>query len=414
MIAIAKKISATLRPEQVFLMSGVLVNGGNYLYNLVLGKLLGPTQFADVAILITLLLVLSFVATTFQLVIAKFTVEFDDEAFEKFRQRSYRLASYVGIGFGALFVIFSESLQAVLKTSTSEMFVIFGVAIPVYFIMSVRRGIFQGQQEFISLSKTYQFEMWSRLVLTFLLILLCNVSPVLGVSIGIAFSFIAGLFPWKRSAKVPKSTYQFTSEEKRQIFNFILLTACYECTQIICNNSDILLVKHYFETRDAGLYASIALIGRVVYFITWMFVMMLLPKVITKKKAGEDAAPILWKYFGYTTIITFSIVLFTFLFPETTVRWLFGDAYISIAPLLGWYALATALFALSNVLAYYYLALANYLPIICAMLMGFLQIGLICYFHESLFQVILMQIIAMGTLLFLQLAYFTFHQRSKL
>lgn len=414
MIAIAKRIGVTIRPEQVFLMSGILVNGGNYLYNLVLGKLLGPTQFADVAILITLLLVLSFVATTFQLVIAKFTVEFDDQAFSKFKQRSYRLASYVGFSFGALFVVFSEQLQSVLKTSSSLMFVIFGVAIPVYFIMSVRRGIFQGQQEFVSLSTTYQLEMWSRLGITFLLILLCNVSPVLGVSIGIAFSFLAGLFPWRRSSKVPKSTYRFTSEEKRQILNFILLTACYECTQIICNNSDILLVKHYFESRDAGLYASIALIGRVVYFITWMFVMMLLPKVIAKKKTGEDAAPILWKYFGYTTIITLSIVLFTFLFPETTVGWLFGDAYISIAPLLGWYALATALFALSNVLAYYYLALANYLPIICAMLMGFLQVGLICYFHESLFQVILMQVIAMGTLLILQLGYFAFHRRNKL
>jgi len=413
-MAIAKKINATIRPEQVFLISGVVVNGGNYLYNLMLGKLLGPTQFADVAILITLLLVLSFVATTFQLVIAKFTVEFEATAFSKFKQIAYRIASYVGFGFGALFVLFSEELQLLLQTSSSGMFVIFGVAMPVYFIMSVRRGIFQGQQEFVSLSQTYQLEMWSRLGITFFLILLCNISPVLGVSLGIAFSFLAGLFPWKKTSKSKKISYRFSSEEKREIINFILLTACYECTQIICNNSDILMVKHFFASRDAGLYASIALIGRVVYFITWMFVMMLLPKVIAKKKAGEDASQILWKYFGYTTLITISIVLFTFLFPQTTVSWLFGEAYVSVAPLLGWYALATALFALSNVLAYYYLALANYVPIICSMLMGFLQIGLIYHFHENLFEVILMQIIAMGGLLLLQLGYFVFHRRSKL
>ena len=54
------------------------------------------------------------------------------------------------------------------------------------------------------------------------------------------------------------------------------LTACYELTQIIINNSDILLVKHYFDMLDAGLYASLALIGRVVYFVAWMFVMLLL------------------------------------------------------------------------------------------------------------------------------------------
>ena len=55
----------------------------------------------------------------------------------------------------------------------------------------------------------------------------------------------------------------------------------------IINNSDILLVKHYFDPYNAGLYASLALIGRVVYFTAWMFVMLLLPKVIELKKEGK-------------------------------------------------------------------------------------------------------------------------------
>jgi hypothetical protein len=39
-----------------------------------------------------------------------------------------------------------------------------------------------------------------------------------------------------------------------------MLTAFYELTQIIIN-SDIILVKHYFNNEQAGLYASLALIG---------------------------------------------------------------------------------------------------------------------------------------------------------
>ena len=77
MTALAQKVTTRLAPEQLFILSSFVVNGGNYLYNLLLGRYLGPSAFSDAAILITLLLVLSFVAMTFQLAVAKFTLEFE-------------------------------------------------------------------------------------------------------------------------------------------------------------------------------------------------------------------------------------------------------------------------------------------------------------------------------------------------
>jgi O-antigen/teichoic acid export membrane protein len=67
--------------EQLFMFSVLVVNGGNYLYNLILGRLLGPEEFADAAVLITFLLVLSFVAMSFQLMTAKFSVVFENYLF---------------------------------------------------------------------------------------------------------------------------------------------------------------------------------------------------------------------------------------------------------------------------------------------------------------------------------------------
>jgi len=69
MKAFTQKAIFRLAPEQLFMLSGFLVNGGNYLYNLLLGRFLGPSAFSDAAILITFLLVLSFVAMTFQLAV---------------------------------------------------------------------------------------------------------------------------------------------------------------------------------------------------------------------------------------------------------------------------------------------------------------------------------------------------------
>ena len=138
--------SRKLTPEQLFMVSVLAVNGGNYLYNLILGRVLGPAQFADAAVLITFLLVLSFMAMTFQLVTAKFSVLFENAVFTNFIAKVYKQAFAVGVILGLLIIAFSSQLKALFNTSSSTMFVIFGCGVPLYFLMSVNRGAFQGKK----------------------------------------------------------------------------------------------------------------------------------------------------------------------------------------------------------------------------------------------------------------------------
>ena len=402
-----------LTPEQLFMVSVLAVNGGNYLYNLILGRLLGPTAFADAAVLITFLLVLSFVAMTFQLVTAKFSVLFENELFKNFIVRVYQQAFAVGIGLGILIIAFASQLQALFNTSSSTMFIIFGCGVPLYFLMSVNRGAFQGKKAFKSLSITYQGEMLSRLVITLGLILLLDIQSSAVIAIGILLSFVFGLFPFKMKQISFKKPAALDAKYSKQIKNFFLLTAFYELTQIIINNSDILLVKHYFESYEAGLYASLALIGRIVYFIAWMFVMLLLPAVVELKKEGKETASVLFKYVGYIAAISIVIVFTCLAFPELIINILFGEQYIAMAPLLWKYAIATSMFAISNIFAYYYLSLDKYVPVIISGVFGMLQMVLVIFFHESLEQVVHMQIVAMLLLLVIQLSFFVFDSKKK-
>ncbi|APX99606.1 oligosaccharide flippase family protein [Lacinutrix venerupis] len=403
----------TLSPEQLFMLSVLAVNGGNYLYNLILGRVLGPAQFADAAVLITFLLVLSFVAMTFQLVTAKFSVVFENETFSNFITKIYKHATIVGLGFGALIIVFATQLQVIFNTSSSSMFTIFGIGVPLYFLMSVNRGVFQGKKEFKSLSITYQAEMLSRLIITLGLIFLFNIQSSVVIAVGILTSFAFGLVPFKFKNLNFKKTFAIDKSHFKQVKSFFIITAFYELTQIIINNSDILLVKHYFDSYDAGLYASLALIGRIVYFIAWMFVMLLLPTVVQLKKEGKATAPILFKYVGYIAAIASAIVISCALFPETAITLLFGDSYLAMAPLLWKYALATGLFAISNIFAYYYLSLDRYIPVVISGIFGMLQMGLVVFFHDSLEQVVHMQIIAMFLLLVIQIIFFVLDSKSK-
>jgi len=413
MIAKSIPFKGKFSTEQLFMMSAMLVNGGNYLYNLVLGRFLGPEKFADAAILITFLLVLSFAAMTFQLVTAKFSVIFEDAVFQTFITTIYKSATVVGVLLGILLVILSSELQEFFKTTSSSMFVVFGIGIPFYFLMSVNRGVFQGQKELIPLSVTYQLEMISRLAITFGLLCLFEVDSSLLIAIGILCSFIVGLLPFKLKKTPLFNLDRLKKSETKMVRNFFIITAFYELTLIIINNSDILLIKHYFESYEAGLYASLALIGRVVYFIAWMFVMLLLPTVVQLKKEGVSTRPVLFKYVIYIAVIAVSIVLGCYLFPNHIINILFGNDYIEVGSLLWKYAFATGVFAVSNIFAYYYLSLDKYVPVIFSGVFGLLQIALVVQFHTSLEQVVHVQIFAMILLLLMQIAFFVFDENSS-
>lgn len=401
-----------LSQENLFMLSALVVNGGNYIYNLLLGRVLGPAQFSDAAILITLLLILSFVAMTFQLVVAKFTVTIPDSFYNAFVAKVYRYSSFVGIGCGVLMVLFATQLQQMFHTTTDRMFTIFGFGIPLYFFMSVNRGLFQGKKEFKLLAVTYQLEMLSRLIITLVLVFLFPNRSSEMIAIGVLISLLIGLFPFKFDKGFFKRGLALPDKELSLIKKFFMITAFYELSLIIINNSDILLVKHYFEPYDAGLYASLALIGRIVYFIAWMFVMLLLPTVVQLKKEGKDTTKVLFKYVLYISFIALLIIAACKVYPTLIVQLLFGEAYVSIAPLMWKYAFATGVFAVANIFAYYFLSLDKYIPVVVSAIFGTIQVVLIIMYHATLEQVVYVQMIVMLILLLIQFGFFLWDSKN--
>ena len=399
---IAKKIS----PQQWFLLSTLVVNGGNYLYNLLLGRILGPEAFAEAALMITLLLVLSFLGMTFQLAVAKFSAQFDGAEREVVVGKMAKYGLLIGGLVGLAVILFAPALQDFFNTESSLMFRVFGFGVPVYFLMSINRGRYQGQQEFTKLSFSYQTEMWGRLVITLLAIILIPKQYGVLVAFGILVSLFLGLFPLKGFKKSFFRSQDWGAIKSKQIKTFVYITAFYELTQILINNSDILLVKSFFEAEAAGLYASLALIGRVVYFVAWMFVMLLLPEVVTAKKEGRKTTPMLFKYVGYIAALSGFIIICCVLFPKFIIGILFGEAYVSMAGLLWQYALATSMFAIGNIFTYYFLSIDQYRPIWFSAFFGLSQVVLVIFFHDTLSTVVQMQIFAMLALLISQVIYF--------
>ena len=392
------------------MISAMIVNLGNYLYNLIIGRMLGPSGFADASLLVTMLLVLSFLAMTFQLTAAKFSAEMDGEESQLLVSLMSRYGLVVGAVISLCMVLFSNQLQLFFQSQSAWMYIIFALCVPLYFLMSVGRGHVQGIRNFRQLSISYQVEMLIRLCGTVALLRLLDVDPAISISLGILASVTLGYLPIRNKRVMPISS---AGRITKTLLVFATYTLVYELSQVLINNTDILLVKHYFAAEEAGLYAALAMIGRVVFFIAWMFAMILLPHVVAAEKAGKDSRTLLWKYVGYTAVLGAIITGVSYMLPELIVHILFGTAYVEIASLLWLYALATSLFAVANMFAYYFLSRSVYGPIYLTFIVGLLQIFGIVAFHDTLLQVVLLQLVLMGILLIAQVGHYVHFSRIK-
>lgn len=395
-----------ITPAKVFIISTMIVNAGNYIYNLSLGRYLNPSEFAEAGFVVTLLLICSFLGMTFQIVSAKYSIDLEGLELVSFRKWISNLGVYTGSFLAFCIICFNQELTTFFNLSDFTTLPILVIALPIYFIMSVKRGFLQGQENFISLSWSYQIETWGRFAMTILCFLFYKGQVGSSVALAIVISIMGAYLIILKKEYIVSTVNALNPKLKRTIIQFFFITAAYEIAQVIINYGDLLIVKHYFDNHQAGLYTSLSLIGKMIYFITWMIVMILIPQVLKLRKQGLDYKKLMMKYLRYIICFTASFTLLTFIFPEFIVANFFGESYMEISIYIWKYVLVTSLFALSNIFVYYFLTLEQYKPVFIAIIVGVLQILACTFYHISIEQIIWIQLIFMSILLIAQVKFF--------
>ncbi len=401
LISMLRKKIGTLGSVSLLLMvSMTVVNVGNYVYNLLLGRWLGPALFADVSLIVTLLLVLTFITASLQMTCARYSAIHAADGNIQAGAAVYRWLTRVALGAGlaatALFTLGAPVWAAFFNTASTLPFILFGLALPFSMMQGVNRGVLQGQTRFVLLAITYQVEMWSRLLVGLLLVWLgFSVNgAVLGISLSFVFTWLATLPAVK---KMPL-TGKIEASTRKALSTFMIPALVAQVGQILINNSDLLLVRHFFSPLEAGQYAALALIGRIVFFATWSVVTTMFPLAARRQQLGQPHRHLLWISFGIVAGVSLPILLGTLLFPVWIVQVLFGAAYLGISPLLWQYALATALYAMANVVVNYRLSLGMGRGTTYVIIAGSAQVVGISLFHQTLAQVVWVQVAIMVVL----------------
>lgn len=396
----ARKLRQKLLGGSLTLLAGSgLVGVTNLVYNVSTARLLGPTGFANTTAVYTLLMLLSAITLTFQVVCAKYVANHEAHAdkvsvFSVLHQRAW----VAGIGIGLLLFLFRAALARYLNLPDPILILLLALGTAFYIPLGVRRGYIQGIQAFRPLAFNFMLEGFVRLAGAFLLI-----SVGLGVAGAVLASAVAVMVSY--FAAHPSPDHKIGDSFKVPIpFQEGLQAIVFFSGQVVINNFDIVLVKHFFPSDEAGFYAAISLVGRVVNMLAWSVVNTMFPVSASAGSSDREARPVLLMSLSMVSLILSVLILGLWAVPSFLWKVIFGAHFAvgnsgGLARLLILYAITTGIYSLSSVIITYEMSrkIANTSWAQLAF-SGSLVLG-ICVFHQTLRQVILVQLVLMLVLL---------------
>jgi len=396
----SKTLQARIVSGSVVLLSGsVLTTAINLVYNIAVARFLGPRGFGQATVVYTILTLLSAVTLSFQITTAKLVAQQSAAEGKAAVYRGFHRGAWAcGILAALILLLFQRAIADYLNLSDPILVALLAIGAAFYVPLGCRRGYIQGTYGFRRLAINLVVEGVFRLGGSVLLIL-----AGLGVEGVIAANAAAVVVAYLTSA--PKLTGRasnplsssYALRETTQALVFF-------SGQVLINNCDIVLVKHFFFAREAGLYAAVAMVGRVIFAFSSAVVNSMFPLVAgTRDEERRNLKVIATSLL--LVLITGSVLALGLGFaPAGFWTALFGSGFeivgkYNLPYLLALYAITAIVFSLSAVMITfemsYKIANASWVQLAFS---GMVIAG-ICRFHSSMREVILVQLILMISLL---------------
>jgi O-antigen/teichoic acid export membrane protein len=374
----------------ILLIGSVFVSLANFGYNIGVARMLGPSDFSQAAAAVTILMLVSAITLAFQLVCTKLVAKEEAvQAKAAVYQRLMKRAWAIGLALGTFMVLACSLLTSYLRLSNPWIVILLAIGLTIYVPLGVKRGGLQGTCRFKGLSWNMAAEAIVKFVGAIVLIEMGY--GILGAVAAISGSVILAYILPDRAKELRgkvSATQPAPVGEARQAVVFFV-------GQVIISNIDILMVKHFFPPAMAGLYAAIALVGRLLYFGTWSIVSAMFPVSAESKQPSEGGPSLLAIPLLMVTAMSVIFVLILAAFPRLVFQSLFGanfhTAVGGLNLLLRMNAAATGVYAIAVVLITYEMSrrIANtgWLQLVVS---GLIVVG-VYWFHSTLLEVIVVQ-----------------------
>lgn len=316
----------------------LVASGANYASNLVLGRRLEVDEFADAALVVSGLLLLSAVALGLQLTVARAIATGGGASAAR---RLERRAVIVGAGAGATVAVLSPMIASRFNMGSPVPLIVLAAGVPIFFSMAMRRGVLQASHRFGQIALSQVAEPLARLAIT--MVALSMGLGATSAAVGLVAAFAVG---WVVSS--PGALRLEATTTIRETRSAVGATVLLLIGQVVIANGDLWVVAALIPS-DAGSYAAVALVGRLVFIAGWSIVTVVFPTLASG--SGAASGRLLLKAVGSAAIVGSALTAGAFVAGDRLIGAMVGDDYAEAGHLLGPYALATTLFVVANLLA---------------------------------------------------------------
>jgi len=385
-----------------------LANVFNFLYSLFMSRMLSASALGELLSIISIITLFTVPANSLIPTIVNFSATFfAQNELGKLRGLFLQFGKLLTIIGGLLFIlsiIFASQAAIFLKIKDPIFVTLAGLVILLGYVGTTNIAFLQAKLSFTFISIINLLGSISKFA--FSLFFVSMGFGVIGALWGFVFAYtIPFLLSFSRITFVFNKNISLSKSKMDELVKYGLpATVALFCLTSF-TSTDVILVKHFFSPEEAGHYAVISIVGRIIYYLTAPISSVMFPMVVQKYAKGEDYKNTFKLSVLLVMIPSIILTAFYFLSPDMIIRII---ANKENGAYLGMFGLFITVFALVQVLTNFYLSINKtkvFLPILLGAL---LQIILIWFIHGSLLSVITISLTIMCIILFSLLLYYPY------
>jgi O-antigen/teichoic acid export membrane protein len=396
------------RASFILFLGSVTGMGGYYLFQVYMSRNLTPAEFGVINALQALFFVISAPANIFAQSLNKHFGQFF--ALKKLQlikaHYSYFFKALLYFSLFGLILYFALGgyLGRFLKIQGTYPILITGIWIFSFFFLQLNQGFLQGAHQFTPMSISLGIQGGFRWIFGVLLVVAgfglngaLSAQPLaFVVAYGVTLVAVSSQFPKEHSevTNVNRGSIDLRRflAESSPIF-FALLAF------MTLTNMDMILVKHYLSSHQAGMYSSLAVLGRGVLFLSEAIAVGMFSIGVHESAARIEGFTTYHKAVFLCVLMYSGLIIAFWIMPDVIMGLVFGEKYVRNAPFLKWIGISMACFGLLRILINFNLSRNRYKFILFLYVAVIAEIILIALFHESFLQIILVTMFISGVLL---------------
>ena len=395
-------LHAFWRQTALLLVVLACVNGSNYLFHVVISRMLGPADYGALAALLAIILVLSVPFGVIQTAIADKTATLRSTGREDdvhaLGGSALKTTLPFAWGAGLVVALFAPLLSVFLDVDIVSALLLapFVVAsVPT----SVALGVLQGEHRFQALAALQLTTTVLRLALGITLVWagLGVIGAVLATALSAALTVPLAFRSLRVGRRAWRAAHRTLAAVRGDLGPALLGLTCFW----LLAEADIALARHFLGGDESGYYSSAGLLARALLFLPAAIGVVAFPRFVAAR--GDDAERMRWlqaSTIGVGVLAMGGFVVFLVL-REPLIVLAFGERFAAAADILPILAVAMAWMAVVNVLVYFHIAMASRAYLIC--LAGVVaEAAAIGAFHDTAEQVAVATAIVAAVVAFLQ------------